>query len=202
MASFAGGALTVDVPFTQSLTAAAEAMALWRAYGTTTLHDAVGWLPEIGFEGRHPKRAALLLTDGADNASTLTPHQARSIVRRAKLPVYVLGFDSGDPYRLTPEGRKVHRYADVLNLLGTFTGGRYLALEPDSDPTAMMASILDELRNQYVLSFRMQDGGERSNFDLAVEISASEARKAEISTRKGYRGTPPAAWSTRDAGSP
>jgi Ca-activated chloride channel family protein len=194
MASFAGGALAVDVPFTQSLTAVAEAMTLWRAYGTTTLHDAVAWLPEIGFEGRHPKRAAILLTDGADNASTLSPYQARAIVRRAQLPVYVLGFDSGDPYRLDPDGHKVHRYADVLNLLGSFTGGRYLALEPDADIAAVMASILAELRSQYVLSFRMQNGGERRNFDLEVKLSARDARKATVSTRQGYRGTPPAAW--------
>ncbi len=191
VATFAGGGLNVEVPFTTHVATINEAMSLWQAYGTTALHDAVAWLPEIGAEGRHPKRAAILLTDGADNASLIPPHEARSIVRQAQLPVYVLGLDSGDPYQLQASGAKMHRYADVLNLLAHFTGGRYVAADSKTDLGLAMAQIIEELRHQYVLSFRMQRKGKRRDHRLRVEVVG---RKVRISTRQGYRGTPPAAW--------
>jgi len=196
IATFAGGGLNVEVPFTTSVETVLEAMGLWEAYGTTALHDAVAWLPAIGAEGRHPKRAAILLTDGGDNASTLPPGEARAIVRQAQLPIYVLGLDSGDPYELRshpqPGGRaKMHRYGDVLNLLAHYTGGSYIAVDSKTDMKAALARITEELRHQYVLSFRMQREGLRDDFRLRIEVVG---RKVHVSTRQGYRGTPPAAW--------
>ncbi len=191
VATFAGSGLNVEVPFTTTVATVREAMNLWEAYGTTALHDAVAWLPQIGAKGRHPKRAAILLTDGGDNASLIPPGEARAIVRQAQLPVFVLGLDSGDPYQLRRDGAKMHRYADVLNLLAHFTGGRYIATNSAADLRTAIAEIAEELRHQYVLSFRMQREGPRADHRLRVEVVG---RKVRITTRQGYRGTPPAAW--------
>ncbi len=94
---FAGEMFQVDVPFTANLKVVREAVTGWKAYGTTALHDAVARMPQISLEGRNPKRFALLITDGVDNASRLTPEQARAIVQDAQLPTYVLGLGSGNP---------------------------------------------------------------------------------------------------------
>ena len=125
VATFASGRGQVEVPFTTDVTAVRDAIAEWKGYGTTALHDAVAWIPEISGEGHNSRRFAVLVTDGADNASQISPTEAREIVRSAQIPVYVLGLGAGDPYTLTRDGKKVFRYADVLNLLALTTGGRY-----------------------------------------------------------------------------
>jgi hypothetical protein len=60
LASFAHGRTEVDVPFTSDLEQLHGAMDSWAPYGTTALHDAVSWLPEMTLEITSTKRAAVL----------------------------------------------------------------------------------------------------------------------------------------------
>ncbi len=188
LAGFASGKIRVEVPFTGDVEALGEAMAAWRGYGTTGLHDAVAWLPEIGIPGRGARRAALLITDGADNASELSPAQARELVRRAQLPVYVLGLDTGSPFELGSGGGKRHRYADVLNLLARLTGGRYYSIVERREVAAVCDAIDQELRSQYVLGFAAGAAGSTRFRSLQVTVPG---KKVEVLHRHGYSGRLP-----------
>lgn len=190
LASFAGPTTTVDVPFTEELRPVREAVDAWEAYGRTALHDAVARLPEISGDSRNVKRAAILITDGADNASAIGANEARDIVRRAELPVYVLGLESGDPYALDPKGGKLYRYADVLNLLASLTGGRYFPISGPDDLKEACATIADEMRYQYVLGFDTAATGGAAYRTIGVSVDSRKDLK--IQARRGYRGTPPA----------
>ena len=190
IATFAGGQFDVEVPFTRNQEALREASDRWEAYGTTALHDAVARLPGISLEGRNPKRFALLITDGVDNASRLSPEQARAIVQQAQLPTYVLGLGAGDPYELNQQGKKLYRYADVLSLLAAVTGGRYYPITKHEDLQKALAEILEDVRHQYVLGFSTGDGAVRFR-PLTVEVKKSRDRQAVV-FRRGYKGTPPA----------
>jgi Ca-activated chloride channel family protein len=160
---------------------------LWRASGTTALHDAVTFMPEVSATGHNPKRFAILITDGVDNASQITPEKAREIVRQAQLPVYVIGLDSGNPFELGTGGKKIFRYADVLNLLAVTTGGRYYSISNQEDLQKALAAILDDLRHQYVLGFSTGEGPSRQR-DLRVEVKAGDRT---VLFRRGYKGPPP-----------
>ena len=186
IASFAGGKLRVEVPFTGDTEALADAMAAWRGYGTTAIHDAVAWLPEVAVRDSGMRRAAVLITDGADNASALSPAAARELVRQAKLPVYVLGLGTGSPFELDPEGQKLHRYADVLNLLAHLSGGRYFSVKRDA--SAVCGAIVEELRAQYVLGFIT--GGSASARYRTLQVTVPNKR-VEVIHRQGYSGRPP-----------
>jgi len=188
IATFASGKGQVDVPFTSDLTVLREAVSSWKGYGTTALHDAVAWVPTISNEGHNPKRFALLVTDGVDNASRITPEEARGIVRQAQLPVYVIGLGSGNPYELTDKGEKIYRYADVLSLLAATTGGRYYAIANMDDLQKALTAILSDLRHQYVLGFPTGEGksGQR---DVKVEVKSGDRT---VLFRRGYKGPPPA----------
>ncbi len=188
VASFAGGERRVEVPFTGEVSALREAVGAWEAYGTTALHDAVASLPKISGEGHNAKRFILLITDGIDNASRISPEEARRLVRQAQLPVYVLGLRAGNPYEVGPEGEKIYRYADVLNLLAHMTGGRYLPVDGPEDLAEALAAIEDDLRHQYVLGFSTGDGRARFR-PLAVEVRGSGLRA--VAFRRGYHGPPP-----------
>jgi Ca-activated chloride channel family protein len=187
VATFAGGHLKMDVPFTQDRATVQEALRHWRPWGTTTLHDAVSRMPEMSLTGHNPKRFAVLITDGVDNASNLTPVEARQLVRRAQVPVYVLGLESGDPFELNAAGKKVYRNADVLNLLARETGGRYFALQEDGDLQTALEEMARDFRHQYVLGFPTGQG--RNGYrQLAVEV---EGRNRPVLFRRGYQGPPP-----------
>lgn len=191
VATFASGSMQVEVPFTAEIPVVREAIQGWKAWGTTALHDAVAAMPSISSEGHNPKRFAILITDGVDNASRITPEQAREMVRQAQLPVYVLGMDSGNPFELSTEGKKIYRYADVLNLLATTSGGRYYPISGREDLDKALASILDDLRHQYVLGFATGEGPARQR-DLRVEVQAGDRT---VLFRRGYKGPPPAEFS-------
>jgi VWFA-related protein len=188
LATFAGDDLSVDVPFTPDTAVLAEAAARWEAWGATALHDAVAWMPEISFDSKNPKRFALLVTDGQDNASKMTPEEARSIVQAAQLPTYVIGLGSGDPYKISTNGDKIYRYADVLNLLAAATGGRYFDVSGPDDLKEALKEILDDVRHQYVLGFATGAGPAKFR-TLKVEVKGSERRTVVF--RRGYTGTPP-----------
>lgn len=189
IATFASEGLQVDVPFTSNTATLNEAIAGWEAYGTTALHDAVARMPQISLEGRNPKRFAVLVTDGVDNASKMTPEEARAIVQEAQLPTYVLGLEAGNPYELSAEGKKVYRYADVLNLLAAMTGGRYYSINGAEDLQKALTAILDDVRHQYVLGFSTGDGAVKFH-KLEVVVEGKDRRTVVF--RRGYKGTPPA----------
>ena len=189
LASFGGGSVGVDVPFTQDVAAAREAMASWEAYGTTALQDAVAWLPDLTMARDSLKRAAILITDGLDNASTIAPETARDLVRRAELPVYVLGLESGSAYRLDSRGKKTYRLADMLNLLAALSGGRYYPVSGPYDLKEACAEVFSDLRHQYVLGFSTTGTGAPKYHKLRVEV-AGKGKKV-LSFRRGYRGGQP-----------
>lgn len=189
IASFAGPYTQVEVPFTGDVDAVREALAAWDPYGQTALHDAVALLPEISVGGSHAKRAAVLITDGVDNASTIPPNEARDLVRQGQVPVYVLGLGSGSPYEVGDQGEKVHRFADVLNLLALYSGGRYFPIAGPDDLKEAVVEIADDLRHQYVLGFTTSGAGKEEARRIRVEV---DKKNVKVLSRQAYHGTAPA----------
>ncbi len=189
LATFASGRIQVEVPLTTDLGVVREAMASWRGYGTTALHDAVSWLPDIAVREHSVKRAALLISDGVDNASVLSSGAARAMVRQAQMPVYVLGLESGSPFELNAEGRKRHRYADGLNLLAHLTGGQYHAIQGHKGLTEACRAMVEDLRAQYVLGFATGSGGDSAQRALRVDIPG---KNVAVVHRRSYTGRLPA----------
>jgi Ca-activated chloride channel family protein len=192
IATFAGERTDVEVPFTADKEALGEAVEGWKAWGTTALHDAVAWVPDISVDSQNPKRYAVLITDGVDNASAIPPEKARDIVRAAQLPTYVIGLGSGNPYELREDGKKIYRYADVLNLLALSTGGRYFSIQKPEDLDSALELIREDVRHQYVIGFSTGDGPSRFR-TIRVDLKGNESRSRTVVFRKGYKGAPPAA---------
>ena len=186
LATFASGRTTVEVPFTEDHGAHREAVSLWRAYGTTALHDAIAWLPEIGLEGRNMRRAAVLVTDGSDNASALHPNRAREAVRHAQLPVYVVAV--GDAARARRPQQPPNAERTLLQLLAKRTGGRYYAAA-DQSAADVCQRIETELRHQYVLGFRTREAtGSR---DHRLDVTVRAGKNVNVLHREAYHGGAP-----------
>jgi Ca-activated chloride channel family protein len=194
LAWFAGDIFQIDVPFTSDLAALREALDSWEAYGTTALQDAVAWLPRITPDRPGVKRAALLITDGVDNASTVGADMARQLVREAELPVYVLGLGSKPvvPAEDNDEGEQkaeIQRFGELLDLLASMTGGRYHALSGPHELGQACAEMLEDLRHQYVLGFTT--GGAGRARDHRLEVVVAGRGKRALAFRSGYYGLDP-----------
>jgi VWFA-related protein len=189
LAGFAGGVFTVDVPFTADRAALTAGLDAWEAYGTTALHDAIARIPQLTAERGEVKRAAILITDGVDNSSTIGADEASQLVRDAQVPVYVLGLGSGQSTSDAADDEDVQRFADVLERLATMTGGRYYALRGAEELDEACAEMLEELRHQYVLGFRV--GGSGSARAHRLEVQVGGRGKRWLTFRQGYYGLDP-----------
>ncbi len=184
LASFAGSNVELTVPFTAQTDSLLHAMAGWRGYGKTGIHDAVTWLPELTLDGRKNRRAAVLVTDGLDNASGIPAERARHIVAATELPVYV--FDLSDPRSAEEAGQDVR---SPLLALAEVTGGRHLPVGPVTVNNLESAcdKVARELRSQYVLGFATDPSLGKAIHQIEVRVRGGE----QVLFRSEYFGASP-----------
>ena len=61
--------------------------------GGTAMYDAIAEAVPLAAEGRHQKKALLVISDGNDTSSQFTAYDIRQIVRGSEVMVYALGVD-------------------------------------------------------------------------------------------------------------
>ncbi len=162
----------------------------WFPNGTTALHDAVSWLPELTLAAASLKRAAVLISDGVDNASRIEPPEARERVKQAELPVYVLALAEGRPEPSSKSPTELEGMAKDLNELAFATGGRFFWITSKGAVDRASAAIFADLRQQYVLGFSTDSAGTPSYHQIRVELRRPR-KKVTLSFRRGYEGTLP-----------
>ena len=64
-----------------------------KPWSTTALYDMVRRVPEVMEKADHHRRAAILLTDGVDNASDISAAEATELAKGLETPIYVLGVE-------------------------------------------------------------------------------------------------------------
>jgi VWFA-related protein len=130
-----------------------------RPFGVTSLYDAIAQTSNrvVGSAGSGAgRRAIVALTDGSDNASTLTAAEVSGIASSVDVPVYVIIVVS--PYDRfgngTLDDAGLARLVDgPLGNLARWTGGDiYTGIGPAQSSQAAR-SIVTELRQQYLIAF-------------------------------------------------
>lgn len=125
-------------------------------FGQTSMYDAVAETARVvatagSGGGRLPQRSAVIvLTDGIDTRSRLTPEQVAAISSGIDVPVYILAVMSPiDDTREDGHGQA----PGPLSNLARWTGGEYFPVSAPAHASAAARQIVDELRHQYVLAF-------------------------------------------------
>jgi VWFA-related protein len=170
---------TVAQDFTDNVKLLETSVHSLRNGGGTALYDAI-------YKACHDKlikdksdrpvrRAIVIVSDGNDNQSEYSRAQAIEMAQRAEVIIYAISTDDSG---LIVRGDK------VLEQLAEATGGRAFFPFKMKDVTKSFAAIEDELRSQYVVSYRP------ANFDAdgrfrAIEISALK-KDLQVRARKGY----------------
>jgi Ca-activated chloride channel family protein len=143
-------------PFTKGLQHLPSQLATVRPFGATSLHDAIARTAEKVAKRDGMRRAVVVLTDGRDNASRLSPSEVSGIASAIDVPVYIVGVVSpiDDPAAET-SGPAAERsaLAGPLNDLATWTGGRTFVVSSIVQRSHVARQIVDELRHQYLIAF-------------------------------------------------
>jgi VWFA-related protein len=147
--------------------------------GGTALYDAIYKACKEKFlkdRPDHPARKAIIVvSDGEDNQSDVTRAQAIEMAQRAEVIIYAISTDDSG---LILRGDK------VLEQLASATGGRAFFPFKMKDMTHSFAAIEDELRSQYVVSYRPADFDADGRY-RSIEISTLK-KDLQVRARKGY----------------
>ncbi len=143
-------------PFTVGLRAMPESMERLVPFGATSLHDAIALTARRVGEREGRRRAVIVLTDGADNASHLTPSEVSGIASAIDVPVYIFGIvpsiDNPTEDRAT-RSVESSAFAGPLADLAAWTGGHVFVASTPGQRSVAARQIIDELRHQYLIAF-------------------------------------------------
>ena len=153
-----------------------------KPWSTTALYDMVLRVPEVLEKASHHRRAAILLTDGVDNASTISADQATAVARRLETPIYVLGVEP-PPAMATAGGPS---FEEILTLIADASGGDYRRIPEAEQMPQVVDELLKELSSRYILTFVTSGIGTRKWRTIVVTVNGYQA-----TTRSGYTGTLP-----------
>ena len=82
--------LRQEVPFTKDLEAVRSGLYKVEALGLTSLYDAIGRTARTLATRPSPRRAVIVITDGLDTSSELTPSEVSGLASAIDVPVYVI----------------------------------------------------------------------------------------------------------------
>ena len=149
------------------------------AGGGTALYDAIyrACKEKLNHqEDDHPvRRAIVVVSDGEDNQSDVTEGQAIEMAQRADVIIYAISTD---------DSGLVLRGDRILEQLADATGGRAFFPFKMKDIKNSFAAIEDELRSQYIVSYRPADFEANGQY-RPVEITAVK-KDLQVRARRGY----------------
>jgi VWFA-related protein len=123
------------------------------------------------------RRAIILLSDGNDNSSNVTRERAIEMSQRAEVAVYTISTN------LTSSGGKGRKN---LERIADATGGRSYSPRQITEVADAFASIQEELRSQYAVSYK-PEALKLDDHYHTIEVQALNQKGLRIRSRKGYR---------------
>ena len=173
-------------PFTVDTRALKGALGEVDPFGATSLHDAISAAAERVATRPMARRAVVVLTDGVDTASRMTPAQVSAKAAAIDVPVYiiavVLPIDDPGSDRATP-GAKKQAPASIGTIedLSRWTGGALYYSSTSASAFQAARAVVDELRHLYLIAF--EPGAEPGWHPIEIRTSQKDF---VVRTRGGY----------------
>jgi Ca-activated chloride channel family protein len=119
-----------------------------KAKGQTALLDAIYYGLEKVEQGRYPRKALLVISDGGDNHSRYSEKEVKEFIKESDAQLFAIGI-----YNPFADNAEERRGPGLLNELSGITGGREYTLNGTVDLEDIVTKIAIELRNEYVLGY-------------------------------------------------
>jgi Ca-activated chloride channel family protein len=172
------------VPFTTGLRTLPESLEQVVPFGATSLHDAIAATARRVGEREGRRRAVVVLTDGADNWSKLSPSEVSGLASAIDVPVYIFGIAPSidNPSEETStKSVSGSAFAGPLADLASWTGGHVFVASTPGQRSIAARQIIDELRHQYLIAF--ESSGRPGWHPLVVR---ARNRDLTVRARSGY----------------
>lgn len=170
-------------PFTDHPALLPAALTAASPWGTTSLYDAIAQTAQRLQARRSVRRAIVVLTDGIDTSSRLTPPEVSALASSIDVPVYVV-------VTVPPIDRvmaadqavsQTARQSADLRDLAQWTGGDLAWATTPAEAALRASDILVELRHEYVLAIASASGREWRPIEVRVRN-----RRMSVRARSGY----------------
>ena len=175
----------LDQDFTSNVNLLRDGLAHFEPRGATALYDAVAASADkLASGARRPKQVLILVTDGEDNASTLSLEQTIRRVQQLSGPViYSIGLLFGDGMSRA----EVRAGRRALEMLSTETGGMAFFPKNIEQVDQIAAEVARDIRNQYTLGYHSTKPTTEPGFRrVQVTAEAKGMGKLTVRTRTGY----------------
>jgi VWFA-related protein len=163
--------------------------AVQQPYGQTSLYDAIAHTARAaksasaGPRGLPQRSAVVVITDGVDTRSRLTPADVSVAASGIDIPVYIVAVMAAvDDPREARHGRTAAVASD-LQELARGTGGELFIASAPAHASVAARQLVSELRHQYVLAFEASS----QNGWRPLEVRTRQASLV-VRARTGYSG--------------
>jgi VWFA-related protein len=169
-----------DVRFTSDPDEIYDALNEVRAWGMTSLYDAIAEAAKVVAAQESSRRAVVVITDGVDTSSALTPEQVSALASSIDVPVHVAAVVSpldhpGAATAVVPGGE------GSLSRLARWTGGESFYVSASEQTIPVARELLTAMRHQYFLA--IESSATPGWYQLEVR---TKRRGLTVRARTGY----------------
>jgi VWFA-related protein len=160
-----------------------------KPWGQTSLYDAVAQAARAVANRANKHRALLVISDGVDTASRMTPAEVSGIASAIDVPVYLLrvvnplDHPGGEHEVIETDGRTVQ--AATLADLARWTGGDIRVTSVPAHTSIAIQDLFTELRHQYLITF--EPGARQGWHPLEIR---TRKKSLVVHARGGYMVAP------------
>lgn len=170
--------------FTGNIASLGQALSEFDAFGATSLYDATAAAARRLAGRAGSNKAIVVLTDGSDTSSTMTASEVSGLAASIDVPVYVVAtVPSSEQQLLTSRTARAARDGADLRELAAWTGGQFVFASTVGETAVAAASLIADLRHQYLLGIEAADGPAWRRLDVRVRRPATV-----VKARAGYYG--------------
>jgi VWFA-related protein len=174
----------LDVPFTSDIKALEDGVAKIDSRGGTAMREAISQsLDYLKKEGKRQKKVLLVITDGNDNASSISLEKLVTRAQQDEVLIYAIGLLNEEEHR---EAKIAKRALDSLT---RESGGLSFYPKGVAEVDQLTLQVAHEIRNQYTLAYsptvQAMDGSFRQ-----IKVTVNGPGRPIVRTRTGYYATP------------
>ena len=176
--------LKQNTPFTREPEIIRQALNDTAGWGATSLYDAIAETAKHSGQRRAQRRAVIVVTDGIDNSSALTPSDVSALASDINVPVYLVSVVAP---RHSGDGTATSTSDDGLSNLAYWTGGDLRHVTATEQAVQAAAALVAELRQQYFLAIESAPSSGWYRLDVRTKRKGLTVR-----ARSGYFASAPA----------
>ena len=175
----------LDTPdFTNDIKVLDQALSRIDSRGGTAMRDAIRMsIDHMRQKAKRDKKVILVVTDGNDNASSVSLETLVKQAQQSEVIIYTIGLLSEE------EKREAKRAKRSLDLLTEATGGQAYYPKELADVERIARQVAHDIRNQYTITYTPANQALDGSF-RQIKVVASGPGHPVARTRTGYYATP------------